>query len=86
MVEYKCLTCNHVEETIEGATVSTENFKKPEICPKCQGKMEKSFSCAGQSFDIVGYCYMNAYGKHNWKKGKSQKQIADVYAGTASPY
>ena len=47
--------------------------------------MEKQFS-KQFSFDIIGYCYMNEYGKHAWKKNLSIAQQADVLTGKTDPY
>lgn len=79
---YICKECGFIDEYIEGAQTSQENHH-PEICPKCKkGKLEKIFDLAGShgGFDIIGYCYENIYGKKNWKKGKTQNEIAKCLA------
>jgi hypothetical protein len=63
-------------------------FRPPEDgkCVECGGELEKLFSVQGQSFDIVGYCYMNEYGKHAWKKNLSPVDQAKVLSGDKDPY
>lgn len=85
---YTCPECGFKDEYIEGDHVAKENWH-PEVCPKCnKGKLEKVFDMSNSQggFDIVGYCYTNVYGKHNWKKGKSQGEIAKILAGEKDPY
>jgi len=85
---YKCdsTECDFKEEYIESFSIPKENWH-PEICPKCnKGKLEKQFDLSGQSFDLVGDCYLNTYGKHAWKKNMSASDQAKVLAGEKDPY
>jgi putative FmdB family regulatory protein len=77
--DYKCDKCGNVEEHI--------SFKVPENCPKClTGKFEQQFSPTRISFDIIGSCYMNDYGKHAWKRNMSVADQASVLTGEKNPY
>ena len=86
---YKCSDCDFKEEYIESFSVSKEQWH-PEFCPKCQeGKLEKVFDLAGHSIaiDFVGPgFFINDYGKHNWRLGKTKEQISKVLANQATPY
>lgn len=86
---YKCNKCDFTDEYVEGQQTSKEN-QHPEKCPKCKkGKMEKVFDLAGNSIgiDFVGKgFYINDYGKHNWKYGKTKEEISKVLAGEKDPY
>lgn len=75
--DYKCSECGFTDEYIVSPSVP-KDMEAPMICPSChKGKMEKQFSANNQSFDIVGYCYNNVYGKKNWKRGKSDLEISE---------
>jgi len=80
LFDFKCNNekCNHVEEHFAGKDIGVVD-PIPEVCPVCnEGKLEKQFSPARISFDIIGSgCYMNDHGKHAWKKNKSPTEIAD---------
>ena len=78
IADYKCDKCGFMDEYIDSISVAE---KPPEICPKCnEGKMEKQFGFNG-GIDFVGPgFYINDHGKHNWKKGKTDAQIADCLA------
>lgn len=86
---YKCNECGFTEEYVESFSTSKESWH-PENCPKCkEGKLEKVFDMAGHSIaiDFVGSgFYINDYGKHNWKKGKSSEEISKVLSGEKNPY
>jgi predicted nucleic acid-binding Zn ribbon protein len=85
---YKCNECDFEEDYVESISVPKSMFH-PEICPQCNtGKLEKVFDMNNGSggFDIVGYCYMNEYGKHNWKKNLNLSDQAKVLAGEKDPY
>lgn len=86
---YTCKKCGFTDEYIEGKQTSKEN-EHPEICPSCgKGKLEKVFNLAGNSIgiDFVGKgFYINDYGVHNWKQGKTKEQISKVLANQADPY
>lgn len=86
--KYKCNECDFTDEYVESFSTSKENWH-PENCPKCkEGKLEKVFDMAGGhgGFDIVGYCYMNEYGKHNWRPKMSKDDQAKVLSGKKDPY
>lgn len=84
--DYKCNECGFMDEYCTGQSVP-KAMNPPEVCPKCgKGKLEKQFSVQGQSFDIVGSCYMNDYGKHAWKKNMSLDDQAKVLTGNKDPY
>lgn len=84
--DFRCTNCGFQEEYCTNASVP-KDMRPPEICPKCkQGKMEKLFSVDGQSFDIVGSCYLNDYGKHAWKKRMSAEEQSKVLSGEKNPY
>lgn len=85
---YKCPECNFKEEYIEGIQIAKENWH-PEICPECgKGKLEKIFDYENShgGFDIVGWCYMNQHGKHNWRSRMSKEDQAKVMSGEKDPY
>jgi putative FmdB family regulatory protein len=72
--DFRCDKCGHIGEYIISPSVKDEI---PEKCPKCNdGNFVKQFPNSF-AFDIVGSCYMNDYGKHAWKKGKTDSQISD---------
>jgi putative FmdB family regulatory protein len=87
MYDYKCNKCKFTDEYNNSETAPPA-LKPPKDlkCPKCDGKLEKQFSMQGQSFDIIGYCYENEYGKKNWKSRLSQADQAEVALGNKSPY
>jgi len=76
--DFKCSKCGFQDEYIESFSVPKE-MKAPKICPKCnEGEMEKQFSSKNIGIDFIGSgFFINDYGKHNWKKGKTPDQIAD---------
>lgn len=76
--DYKCSNCGFTDEYIISPSTPKE-LEAPMICPEChEGKMEKKFSPTGRvGFDLVGAgFYVNDYGKHNWKQGKSDLEIS----------
>lgn len=82
--DYTCNKCGYSEEIIVSPSVKSVI---PDKCPECSvGVMEKQFSVSGQSFDIIGSCYMNDYGKHAWKKRMSVSDQARVLSGEKDPY
>ena len=86
--DFKCNKCQKKFEFNTNKSLPKE-FHPPEDnkCPECkEGELEKQFSPQGQSFDIVGYCYENVYGKKNWKKNLSSVEQADVLLGGRDPY
>jgi len=86
MFDFKCNKCGFKDEFQDGVNVPP-SLKVPEKCPKCnEGLLEKQFSPGGQSFDIIGSCYMNDYGKHAWKKNMNTVEKAAVLAGNKNPY
>jgi len=86
MFDYKCNKCGFTDEYCTSLSVP-KKMNPPEICPKCgEGKMEKQLSLQGQSFDLIGYCYENMYGKHAWKRNLTQTEQAEVISGKRDPY
>lgn len=79
--EYQCQKCNLEFEAFD---VKYDRSNEPMECPECQGSIKKMMSAP--SFDIIGYCYMNEYGKHAWKKNMSQTNQGHVLAGNKDPY
>jgi len=78
--DFKCSNaeCQFIDEYIIGVS-TPKTLEPPKECPKCkQGIMEKQFSSTSRvGFDLVGAgFYVNDYGKHNWKKGKSAQEIS----------
>lgn len=85
---YSCSLCGFKEEYIESFSTSKESWH-PEICPKCnKGKLEKIFDMTDSKggFDIIGSCYINDYGKKNWKKHLSQEKQISVLSQNKNPY
>lgn len=80
--DYKCCDCGKTVEII------TTIKKPPKKCEVCGGKMEKLFSPNENiGIDFIGSgFYINDHGKHNWKKGKSDSEIADILNSDKSPY
>ncbi len=78
--EFVCNKCKHKFEEL----VKLDLSDAPKQCPKCKHpKIKKIISAS--SFDVVGgYDYQ--YGKKNWKKGKSNSEIADVLTSKKDPY
>jgi putative FmdB family regulatory protein len=86
--KYHCNSCDFEEEYIESFSTSKELWH-PENCPKCNtGKLEKIFDMKDGKggFDIIGFCFMNTHGKHNWRLGKTQDEISKVLTGEKDPY
>ena len=85
--DFKCTECGFKDEYNTGFSVP-KSMAPPETCPKCgKGKMEKLYTPnTNGGFDILGYCYMNEYGKHAWKKRMSATDQANVLMGTKDPY
>ena len=71
--DFACPICGWIEEHIVSPSISDPI---PEKCPRCnEGKMERQFSPQRISFDVInGFDYQ--YGRKNWKKGKSDVEIA----------
>ena len=65
--DYKCENekCGLLFEAFD---VKYDNSNAPTECPDCKGKIKRVYTAGHGGFDIVGYCYMNEYGKHAWKK------------------
>ena len=84
--DYLCDKCGYTNEYCTNASLPKE-MKPPKKCPECgKGKMKKQFSVQGQSFDIIGSCYMNDYGKHAWKKHMNDEDKSKVLTGEKNPY
>lgn len=83
--DFKCKECGFQNEYMFGQSLPKE-MQKPDKCPKCGGAMEQLFSPQGGSFDIIGTCYTNDYGKKAWKKNLSISEQAKVLSGERSPY
>lgn len=78
MNDYKCNNkkCDFNDEYLDTPSCREDI---PEICPKCKkGKLVKQFpDCSKTGFDFVGPgFYINDYGKHNWRKGKTAAEQA----------
>lgn len=85
--DYKCKSCNKTfEYNTNKSLPKTMQPPIDDICVACGGDLEKQFSVQRQSFDIIGYCYMNEYGKHAWKKNMSTSDQAEVLMGNKDPY
>ena len=82
--DYKCKECGFTDEYFKSVSVP-KDMQPPEKCPKCGVEMERlsSFNC---SFDIIGSCYENDYGKKAWQKNLTISQQADVLNGERDPY
>jgi len=87
MFDYRCKECGVVKEYFTSPSVP-KALRPPEDgkCEECGGELEQLFSPQGQSFDIIGSCYMNDYGKHAWKKNLTPTQQAKVLCGEMDPY
>jgi putative FmdB family regulatory protein len=84
--QYTCNACGYSNDYIESFSVSKENYH-PDTCPNCgKGKMIREFDTSGQSFDVKnGSSYHG--GKKDWKRGKTQEQVADILSDpTKNPY
>lgn len=81
--DYKCSKCEFTEERIVGATIAEVTSEK---CPKCNvGIMERQFSAAGQSFDVVGgYSYQ--YGKKSYAKQSAEQRSKYLTPGPDGKY
>lgn len=81
-IDYKCTSCGKIIEVI------TTIEKPPKFCENCGSKMKKEFSPnKNLGIDFIGPgFYINDHGKHNWKKGKSDSEIADILNSNKSPY
>ena len=84
--DYKCPECGYVNEYYTGISIP-KAMQPPDTCPSCcKSKLERLFSPQGQSFDIIGSCYMNDYGKHAWKKHNDLDSQAKILSGEQDPY
>lgn len=84
--DYKCNKCDYVGEYWTGDT-APEDMRPPEACPQCkEGELEQLFSPQGQSFDIIGSCYTNDYGRKAWKRNMSVDDQAKVLQGKKDPW
>lgn len=85
--DFKCKKCKKVFEYNTNESLPKE-FHPPDNdkCVECGGELKKLFSAAGQSFDIIGYCYENVYGKKNWKSHHSFADQAKILSGEKDPY
>ena len=82
LYEFACTVCKYENEEL----VKQDLSDAPHFCPKCGAKLEKKFPNRF-SMDFIGSgFYVNDYGKHNWKKGKSAGHIADVLNNKKDPY
>jgi len=84
--DYKCENeeCGFVFEAFD---IKYNQSNAPTECPKCKGKISRTYTAGHGGFDIVGYCYENVYGRKNWKKGKSPAEISKVLANEKiNPY
>ncbi len=71
--DFKCDKCRKVIEDL----VKSDLSDAPKTCD-CGGKYHKQI-VDRFSMDFVGSgFYINDYGKHNWKKGKSADQISKI--------
>jgi putative FmdB family regulatory protein len=87
LIDFKCNSCGYTDEFIVGPTVSEP---APEVCPKCgKGIMERQFSAAGQSFDVVGG-YSYTYGKKSYvnqsPEQRSKYLVKDAAGKYQNPY
>jgi putative FmdB family regulatory protein len=87
LFDFKCNKCGYINEYNTNESLPLE-FRPPKTCPQCGAvdSLEKVFSAQRQSFDIIGYCYTNEYGKHAWKKNMSVVDQSKVYSGEKNPY
>jgi len=86
--DYLCPKCGFKKEYNNSFSLP-EDFHPPKDlkCPKCnEGILERVCSTQRQSFDIVGWCYMNEYGKHAWKKNLPLTEQARVLTRERDPY
>jgi len=82
LFDFFCKKCRYTKEYLVKLDVSDA----PKKCLKCGGKLVKQLPNRF-SMDFIGPgFYINDYGKHNWKKGKSPSQIADVLNNKKDPY
>ena len=79
--DYECKKCGLV---FEAFNISYDLKNAPTECPECNGEIIKLMSAP--AFDIIGYCYMNEYGKHAWKKHMNKHEKAEVLRGVKDPY
>ena len=81
---YKCKECGVVGEYLVG---STTDAPTPTDCPECEASdcMEKQFSVAGVSGEVVGG-YEYEYGKKSWKRTASMEDRGAILAGLKDPY
>ena len=75
LLDYRCESCGFTDEYLIGATTGG---KAPEVCPKCNGKMERQYTWEGFQFDIIGWSPDNLTGKKNWKRRLSVEDQAAV--------
>ena len=82
LYDFECLECNKKTEEL----VKFDLSDVPTKCKFCGGVLKKLISNSF-SMDFVGPgFYVNDYGKHNWKAGKSDSDIADVLNNKKDPY
>lgn len=100
--DYRCNKCGFTDEyntspSLPKGMQPPEDLKCPNTIEteckdgktrnyKCKGTLEKLFTAQNQSFDIVGFCYENEWGKKAFQKNMSQAQYGRVLAGDENPY
>lgn len=88
LFDYKCSNkkCGFTDEYCTNKSVP-KDMNPPDKCPKCKkGKMEKQFSCQGQSNDIPGGKHYLPGCKKNWKSKMSTVDQSRVILGELNPY
>lgn len=87
LFDYRCRNkeCGHVQEYL----IFDEKEDSPKKCEKCGYKKPKkdtnANNFASEGIDVLGG-YEYTYGKKNWKKGKSNSEIADVLNSKKDPW
>ena len=78
---YTCSACQ-----FEGVNnTPLKDFDNILECPECgESSYIRQFS-PGMAFEIHGYCYMNHYGKKNWR-AKGDDYVASVLNSEREPY
>ena len=85
---YICDKCWHEDDYHVTTAHDVGRLPDDLKCPKCgEGNLVRDFlkSCENVSFDIVGYCYQNEYGKkafHRLPPG----EYAKILTGERNPY
>lgn len=85
---YTCDKCGHEDDYHVTTAHDVGRLPEDMKCPKCgDGNLVRDYikSLEGQSFDIIGYCYTNEYGKKNFKK-LPPGEYAKILTGERNPY